>query len=446
MPKSFYRRPLPTSLVAFSSAEGRKRFVEAVSEGTAESFFPLVEQFQTQSEPAYCGLTSLSVVLNALAIDPQRVWKGPWRWFSEELLDCCLPLEHVMTNGTTIEDFACIAQCNGASAAVIRNVQLHQFREDIEEICSTTGRFTVISFDRKSIGQTGSGHFSPIAAFHRATDSVLVLDVARFKYSPFWATVTQMYESMMPLDKATKRPRGYINMSRSAIGSIPLSCRLRFSFERIGLTMKGVRTVLTPEVFQAIQKSELSEDDRINFLATVVRELIESVSELESASKSKVSGPARGCCKKMQPSVETLESEDYEDPPDPPSKEDGRCKDSCSCSKRDTESIESIFSELSEQTQESLIYKALVKLESKDELHLPMWLTSIHMTSVESASILFLAMFYREFSGSLGDLGVHNNVLKTEILALAEQIRSSENYVLGKELELDTDKGNEQVA
>mmetsp|Transcript_42030 Transcript_42030/g.164632 ORF Transcript_42030/g.164632 Transcript_42030/m.164632 type:complete len:104 (+) Transcript_42030:200-511(+) len=73
MSKSFYRRPLPSSLVAFSSAEGRRRFNEAVCDGTAESFFPLVEQFQTQSEPAYCGLTSLSVVLNALAIDPQRV-------------------------------------------------------------------------------------------------------------------------------------------------------------------------------------------------------------------------------------------------------------------------------------------------------------------------------------------------------------------------------------
>jgi hypothetical protein len=37
------------------------------------------------------------MVLNALAIDPQRIWKGPWRWFSEELLDCCSPLEVLPT-------------------------------------------------------------------------------------------------------------------------------------------------------------------------------------------------------------------------------------------------------------------------------------------------------------------------------------------------------------
>ena len=43
----------------------------------------------TQDEPAFCGLASLSMVLNALAIDPRRPWKGVWRWFNEELLDCC---------------------------------------------------------------------------------------------------------------------------------------------------------------------------------------------------------------------------------------------------------------------------------------------------------------------------------------------------------------------
>ena len=41
-----------------------------------EGFFKLISYFQTQSEPAYCGLASLSVVLNALSIDPGRKWKG----------------------------------------------------------------------------------------------------------------------------------------------------------------------------------------------------------------------------------------------------------------------------------------------------------------------------------------------------------------------------------
>ncbi|KAE8805752.1 RNA-binding protein 34 [Hordeum vulgare] len=48
---------------------------------TMEGFFNLISYFETQSEPAFCSLASLSVVLNVLAIDPGRLWKGPWRWF-----------------------------------------------------------------------------------------------------------------------------------------------------------------------------------------------------------------------------------------------------------------------------------------------------------------------------------------------------------------------------
>ncbi|KAE8807247.1 glutathione gamma-glutamylcysteinyltransferase 1 [Hordeum vulgare] len=44
-----------------------------------EGFFNLISYIQTQSEPAFCSLASLSVVLNMLAIIPGRLWKGPWR-------------------------------------------------------------------------------------------------------------------------------------------------------------------------------------------------------------------------------------------------------------------------------------------------------------------------------------------------------------------------------
>ena len=55
--------------------------MEALQGGTMEGFFNLISYFQTQSEPAFCSLASLSAVLNVLVIDPRRLWKGPWRWF-----------------------------------------------------------------------------------------------------------------------------------------------------------------------------------------------------------------------------------------------------------------------------------------------------------------------------------------------------------------------------
>lgn len=54
----------------------QKIFNEALQKGTMEGFFRLISYFQTQSEPAYCGLASLSMVLNSLSIDPGRKWKG----------------------------------------------------------------------------------------------------------------------------------------------------------------------------------------------------------------------------------------------------------------------------------------------------------------------------------------------------------------------------------
>ena len=39
----------------------------------------------------------------------------------------------------------------------------------------------VVSYSRKLLGQTGDGHYSPIGGYHRASDHVLILDVARFK-------------------------------------------------------------------------------------------------------------------------------------------------------------------------------------------------------------------------------------------------------------------------
>lgn len=70
---SLYFSKLKSFLSEFFS---QQLFKEALDRGTAEGFFKLISYYQTQSEPAYCGLATLSMVLNALAIDPGRTWKG----------------------------------------------------------------------------------------------------------------------------------------------------------------------------------------------------------------------------------------------------------------------------------------------------------------------------------------------------------------------------------
>lgn len=223
---SLYRRPLPTQCTALDSPAGKQMFAASFNSGHAEPFLPLVSQFTTQSEPAFCGPGTLAMVLNALELDPGRQWKGPWRWFSEELLDCCLPLEVIATSGITLDDFVCLAHCNGADALLYQtssgaasaeacgDFSLDDFRSLVVRHCSgddarRTG-FMVLSYARSVLGQTGGGHFSPLAAYDPQTDRALLLDVARFKYAPHWVQLRVLYEAMKPLDSTTGRPRGLV--------------------------------------------------------------------------------------------------------------------------------------------------------------------------------------------------------------------------------------------
>lgn len=215
--RTFYRRPLPPPAVAFASPEGRRLFREALAAGTMEGWFRLAEQLHTQAEPAYCGLGTLVTVLNALALDPGRAWRGPWRWYGEELLDCCRPLEDVKSNGITLSELACLARCNGARAEVRRadGGTLDELRAHVREACTQPdGSHVVAAYSRKVLGQTGDGHYSPIGGYHPESDLVLVLDVARFKYPPHWVPLPLLWEAMQPPDPATGTSRGYVRMGR----------------------------------------------------------------------------------------------------------------------------------------------------------------------------------------------------------------------------------------
>lgn len=219
MKGSFYRRTLNSPAVSFSSPEGRQMFFNAQQQGNLEAYFALSEHFITQGHPSFCSLGSLTMALNALLIDPGRVWQGVWRWFDESMLDCCQPLEATKLYGMTIEKLGCLAHCNGAESKLKfgSNVSLEEFRRDIEAVCSFSNnsgtsdrRVMILSYHRPAVNQTGSGHFSPIGAFDSTSDMVLIMDVARFKYPPHWLPVEMLYAAMQPIDPDSGRSRGYL--------------------------------------------------------------------------------------------------------------------------------------------------------------------------------------------------------------------------------------------
>jgi glutathione gamma-glutamylcysteinyltransferase len=217
MNQTFHRRALPTNAIAFSSPEGRGVFSEALACEGLNGYFPLAEQFHTQSDPAFCGLGSLVVALNALSIDPGRPWKGPWRWFAEEMLDCCAPLADVRARGVDVDEFACLARCNGADVDIHRGdaSSLEAWRAALA-LAASGEAVVVASYDRAAMGQSGSSHFSPIGGYHVHKDLALILDVARFKYPPHWVSAERLWRAMERVDPMTGQARGWIVIRRGA--------------------------------------------------------------------------------------------------------------------------------------------------------------------------------------------------------------------------------------
>ncbi|CAH0521098.1 unnamed protein product [Peronospora belbahrii] len=122
-------------------------------------YFPLAKQFTTQTEPAFCGLATLTMSLNALQIDPGRLWKGPWR-----------------RKGINLSEFICLSRCYGVLVEDYRatsEFSLEQVRDLVKRSCASSSEIVVLNYSRQVLGQTGDGHFSPIGGYHAERDMSL---------------------------------------------------------------------------------------------------------------------------------------------------------------------------------------------------------------------------------------------------------------------------------
>jgi glutathione gamma-glutamylcysteinyltransferase len=88
-------------------------------------------------------------------------------WYEESMLDCCRPLDLVKIDGITLQEFACLARCNGLAVrkSLAENIEKEEFINDLKASCSSEESMMVISFSRSTLGQTGDGHFSPIGGY-----------------------------------------------------------------------------------------------------------------------------------------------------------------------------------------------------------------------------------------------------------------------------------------
>lgn len=228
-------------LVAFSTEEGMVRLARS----DAKVDFPaLANQFEAQSNSAFCGPTTASMVLNALQTrssalprDRTRLQPGDMRHLPPTV-DPLIPRftqdnvfakgaktraqimgEPMRVNGKIVQDFGIqLRQLEGLFKAqgthtrlVIVDDKLNEagIRNDITDNLRRVGDYVVVNYRREAAGQKGGGHISPLAAYDRESDSFLILDVNPAVSGWVWMPAASLINGMRTFD--TVENRGYLH-------------------------------------------------------------------------------------------------------------------------------------------------------------------------------------------------------------------------------------------
>jgi hypothetical protein len=215
-------QPLPPSLIPLDSDEGRRLLVESKAN---RAFFALSSQFLTQRSTAYCGVASGVMALNALPIQaPEAPEWAPFRAFTQDNVfnDEAVTPESVARGGLTLAQLTQLLRANHAEVETVyaSDSTLEAFRAQAASAMASANDFVLVDFLRGELGQDTGAHWSPLAAYHQASDRFLVLDVARFRYPPYWARAEDLFRAMNTRDLDAGRSRGWL-VVRPARGAPP---------------------------------------------------------------------------------------------------------------------------------------------------------------------------------------------------------------------------------
>lgn len=213
--------PLAPHLIGLDSAEGRAMLLRDTT--TREAYWPLSLHFVTQKEPAYCGVATLVMVLNALSVPaPATAGPEPFRAYTQDNLytpatEAVLPQAVLARNGMTLDQLGRLIEAHGLVAEVRHadESSVAQFRTQARAALATPGQHVAVNYLRAALGQLSGGHISPLAAFDAATDRFLVMDVSRYKYPPVWVSTETLFSAMDSVDENNAgRRRGYVLIRR----------------------------------------------------------------------------------------------------------------------------------------------------------------------------------------------------------------------------------------
>ncbi|MEK1855419.1 MAG: phytochelatin synthase family protein [Phyllobacterium sp.] len=195
--------------------EGWRRLLSARQN---RDYFMLDSYVESERFLTFCSIASMAAALNSLGIprplDPTRY---PYPYFTQDNIfvlanEQVKSFEAVVTDGLTLAEIGQFFSNLGVTPRVhfAEETGLDAMRTAIIAGLAAYDTRVIVNYDRSVLGQTGAGHVSPIGAYDEPTDSVLVLDVARYKYPPAWVPMQLMYRAMLAVDGGSGRSRGIV--------------------------------------------------------------------------------------------------------------------------------------------------------------------------------------------------------------------------------------------
>ncbi|NKJ46122.1 phytochelatin synthase [Burkholderia sp. SG-MS1] len=213
--------PVPPNLIPLTLAMGQKRLT---STPYSQSYWPLAQYFETQRSESWCSVAASVMVLNALGVRrPESSLYPDFPFFSQQDFFRGIDPQvadpaRVSKEGMTLDQLSAVLRTFPLDVTTwhASAMTLDQFRERIRDATVRQDRFALLNFRRVEIGEMGGGHWSPLAAYDAASDSALLLDVARYKYPAVWVPVAQLYAGALAVDKVSGLSRGLVIVSGRA--------------------------------------------------------------------------------------------------------------------------------------------------------------------------------------------------------------------------------------
>lgn len=223
---------LDSRLIPLNSTEGYKLLLD----GKSHDFFQMVNNFESQDSTIQCGLGSLVTVLNSLYINKPPTFCLPnntnntnntcfkvyTQTYVKQVDPCSSAIIREKPNvlGLELDQVARIFQCFSTVRAPITTTKYYygqtrqaKFKQLLEKTYQP-GVFLIANYQRGKVYQEPwiGAHYSPLAAYNKEKDKVLILDVARFKYPPVWVNSYDIIAAVST-NTTSGLPRGILAVS-----------------------------------------------------------------------------------------------------------------------------------------------------------------------------------------------------------------------------------------